>query len=93
MTADLPNLQTLPRAPDSSQVAQWTTAWKPVHFRTGGTWRVGVLRAWIRLADGRWIAHIDHAGGGMHNDWQQSTWAVYNPALIVPVDPVPAAHR
>lgn len=93
VAADLPSLQTLLCAPESGAITKWITAWKPVHFRTGGTWRIGVLRAWILLTDGRWVAHIDHAGGGMHDDWQQSTWAVYDPALVIPVDPVPVATR
>lgn len=93
MTPDLPNLQTLPRAPADTDIARWVTTWKPVHFHAAGAWQVGVLRAWIHLTDGRWIAHIDHAGGGMHDGWQQSTWAVFDPALILPVDPVPSAYR
>lgn len=91
-TPALPDLERLLRAPATDTITKWVTAWKPVHFHIHGTWHVGVLRAWILLTDGRWIAHIDHAGGGMHDDWQQSTWAVYDPALILPVNPVPAAH-
>lgn len=84
-----PDIETIPRAPDSADVARWITCWTPVHYRTRGTWRIGIIRAWIRLNDGRWIAHIDHAGDGMHTSWQQTTWAVYAAGSIVPVDPVP----
>lgn len=88
-TPELPELETLLAAPAPEQVSKWVTTWTAIHFHTRGTWHVGVLRAWIRLTDGRWIAHIDHAGGGMHSGWQQTTWAVYDPALILPVNPVP----
>lgn len=92
VTADPPNLEILPHAPADTDVAKWVVAWKVVHFRTRDTWQVGVLRAWILLHDGWWVAHIDHAGGGMHNDWQQSTWVVYDTALVVPVNPVPDGY-
>jgi len=92
VSTEPPDLETLPRAPADGDITRWITTWRPVHFRTGGTWHVGVLRAWIHLTDGRWVAHIDHAGAGMHDGWQQSTWAVFNPALILPVDPVPPGY-
>lgn len=90
--ADPPDLETLPRGPASDQIARWVTTWKPAHFHVRGRWRVGIVRDWVHLADGRWLAHLDHAGDGMHDGWQQSTWAFYAPGGIVPVDPVPPAR-
>lgn len=87
--AETPNLETLPRGPDSTQIAKWITTWTPAHFHTRGRWRIGVIRAWVRLNDGRWAAHVDHAGEGMHDGWQQSTWILYRAGGILPVKPAP----
>jgi hypothetical protein len=88
---DPPDLATLPRGPDSDQIAQWITTWKPVHFRARGQWHIGVIRAWVHLANGTWIAHIDHAGEGMHDGWQQTSWVIYRADAILPVNPAPSA--
>jgi hypothetical protein len=64
-----------------------------VRFRRRGQWWIGVLRGWIQLADGRWVAQIEYGQEGMHPSHPHVIWAVYDRRLIVPIEAEPPSRQ
>lgn len=79
----------LPRAPDQGTARKWVTTWKPVRFRRGGAWRIGIVKNQVQQADGTWALLVEHASEGMRENWPAMLWAVHDPRLVVPIEAEP----
>lgn len=86
---DLPDVTASFVPPPTDVIDRWLLAWTAVRFRTRGVWKVGVVRGKIRLKDGTWVVEIETSHDGSQAGWHTKLWAVYDPRLIVPIEPEP----
>ena len=76
-------------SPAASELRRETGAWrpcfKPVMVRIAGRRRFGMLRGWLRVADG-WLCRVEYMDE-RGRDGCTEGWFVYDPRNVEPVVP------